>query len=547
MNIGFKEDIKNEFKSDRKKLSDDVIIEAVVAFANTEGGNFYLGIEDNGEITGLHKDHNDITALAAYIANKTVPPVTVNTNKTDENYLVITVPKSRSIIATSSGKILRRRIKTNGEPENVPMYPHEINTRLSTLNMLDYSALPVPGSKYSDLDRTERERLRNIIRTYMGEKTLLDLTDEELDKALRLAVSDGDKIVPTYCGMLLIGRTDRLKELVPTSSASFQVLKGTNVILNETFEMPMLAAFEKMQTYMDARNSEAEIEEGLFRISVFDFDKRAFREALINAFCHRDYTMLGRVRVLLDDDGLTISNPGGFVEGVTMDNLLTAEPHGRNPALADALKRIGLAERTGRGIDRIFEGSLLYGKALPDYSETTQTTVKLFIPRSLPDKTFTIMISEEQKKLGHLLPINTLFVLNVLKRNRRCTMSELAESIHASEAKTKITIEKLIESGMIESSGKGKNRFFTLSSAIYKKSNKTAEYIRQKGISEIRFPEMIIKYADNNHGKITRGEASELLRIEPSQTYRILKKLVKDGKLKLNGSGRYAYYSISDK
>ena len=75
--------------------------------------------------------------------------------------------------------------------------------------------------------------------------------------------------------------------------------------------------------------------------------------------------MLGRVRMAIEDDGLTISNPGGFIEGINADNLLDAEPHGRNPVLADAMKRIGLAERTGRGIDRIYEGSLLYGRQLP--------------------------------------------------------------------------------------------------------------------------------------------------------------------------------------
>lgn len=544
MNIGFREDLKNEFKSDLKKISDEVIIDSVVAFANTEGGQFFLGIEDDGEITGLHKEHNNTIALAAFIANKTVPPISVETEISNENYLIITVSKSKSIVASSSGKILRRRIKANGEPENVPMYPHEINTRLSDLSMLDYSSLPVPGSVYEDLDKNERERLRNIIRNYAGEKNLLDLDDEELDKALRLAVIVGEKLVPTFCGMLLIGRIDKLKELVPTAAASFQVLHGTNVVLNENFETPMLATFEKMQTYMDARNYEAEIEEGLFRISVSDFDKRAFREALINAFCHRDYTMLGRVRVLLDDEGLTISNPGAFIEGITIDNLLSAEPHGRNPALADALKRIGLAERTGRGIDRIFEGSLLYGKALPDYSESTNTTVKLFIPRSLPDKSFTILISEEQSRLGRSLPINTLLVLNELKRNRRCTITEISENIHVGVPKIKVTVEKLVESGIIEANGNGRSRYYTLSATVYRRSEKTAEYVRQKGILEVRFPEMILQYAASNNGRITRKETAELLRINEAQAYRLLKKLAYEGKIKLFGTGRYSYYEL---
>ena len=189
------------------------------------------------------------------------------------------------------------------------------------------------------LDPVEREHLRNIIQNYHGEKNLLDLDDTELDLALRLAVEQNGTFVPTYCGMLLIGRRERLSTLVPTAEAAFQELQGTDVAVNESFVLPILTAFEKIESYMDARNHTEEMEEGLFRISIPDFDKRAFREALVNAFCHRDYTMLGRVRVLLDDDGLTISNPGGFIEGVTIENLLTAEPHGRNPALADVLKR----------------------------------------------------------------------------------------------------------------------------------------------------------------------------------------------------------------
>ena len=72
-NIGFHEDLLREFKSDRSCLSDGEIIDAVVAFANTDGGDLYLGVEDDGEITGLHERHYDVTQLAAFIANKYPP------------------------------------------------------------------------------------------------------------------------------------------------------------------------------------------------------------------------------------------------------------------------------------------------------------------------------------------------------------------------------------------------------------------------------------------------------------------------------------------
>lgn len=198
MNIGLRENMTIEFKSDLKKLSDDVIIESVVAFANTNGGKFFLGVEDNGDITGLHPYHKDPSKLAAFIANKTIPPVAVQTeliDAEDKKYLIITVPKYSAIVAASNGKVLRRRIKSDGEPENIPMYPYEMNSRLSSLCMLDYSAQPVPEAVYSDLDPVEREHLRNIIRNYHGEKNLLDLDDTELDLALRLAIEQNGVFV----------------------------------------------------------------------------------------------------------------------------------------------------------------------------------------------------------------------------------------------------------------------------------------------------------------------------------------------------------------
>ena len=546
MNIGFKEDLTIEFKSDKNKLPDSDLVDAVVAFANTNGGDIYLGIEDDGEITGLHKSHQDITQLAAFIANKTVPPIAVRAEKSeDKQYLKISVPKSRSIVASSSGKIQRRRIKADGTPENVPMYPHEIASRLSDLSLLDYSSLCVPDAKYSDLDPVERERLRSIIRMNpQGEQNLLELDDEELDKALRLVADNNGQLTPTYCGMLLIGRTESLRRCVPTAEATFQVMNGTNVVLNESFILPLLAAFEKMETYMNARNSESEIEEGLFRISVPDYNKRAFREALVNAFSHRDYTMMGRVRVQMANDGMTISNPGGFIEGVTIDNLLTVEPHGRNTALADTMKRIGLAERTGRGVDRIFEGSLLYGKPLPDYSESTNVMVKLFIPKSLPDPNFTKLISEEHRTTGESLPINSLLVLNALKRSRRATVKELADFAHITVEKARITAERLVESGMLEPSGNGKSRCYTLSAKLYHADNNITGYIRQKGIDNVRYPEMVMQFAKENGGTITRGDVMELLHLTKSQAYNLLKKMVADDKLDSKGTTRNAYYIL---
>lgn len=542
MTLPERETMEIEFKSDVKKLSDSDLVDAVVAFANTNGGSLYLGIEDNGSVTGLNEQHKDITQLAAYIANRTVPPVSVKAEILDSEQpvLLIQVPKSRSIVAASNGKIQRRRLKADGTPENVPMYPYEISTRLSELSLLDFSAQPVPGAKYTDIDPLERERLRKIILAYNGEKNLLELSDEELDKALQFVVTTADQLVPTYTGLLLLGKAEKIREYMPTAESAFIMMRGTDVTTNESFFLPLLAAIEKITDFISARNTSEEMEMGMFRISIPEFDPRAVREAVVNAFVHRDYTQLGRVLVKLDADGLSVSNPGGFIEGVTYQNILTVEPHGRNPVLADALKRIGLAERSGRGVDRIFEGSLLYGRDVPDYSESTSRTVKLFIPRGVPDKCLVALISEEQKRTGSPLPLNSLLVLNVLKNNHRMSLADMSHECAIPESKLKTTLERLTESGLIDAMGSGRGRAYVLSAKAYKDP---IQHVRQTDIDVVRYKELVITLARRKE-YITRRDVIELLHVSPSQAYRQLKKLVDEGVLALDGTTSAAKYTL---
>ena len=541
-----KESLIIEFKSDLKLLSDSELVEAIIGMTNTDGGTLYLGVEDNGDITGVNKKHADEIGVAALIANKTVPSIAVRAeiiSEENRDVLKIEIPMSRTIVASADGKILRRRLKLDGTPENIPMYPYEINTRLSELSLLDFSAQPLLDATIEDLDPNERVRLRSIIKMRKGDTALLELSDEELDKSLRIVKEENGILHPTITGMLLIGKEDRLKELMPTAKSSFQVLEGTKVRINEQFTKPLLASFEIFENYLKAWNPEKEMEYGLFRISIPEFSEAAFREGLVNAFCHRDYSILQMVRLAIEDDGLTISSPGGFIEGVNLNNLLTVEPHGRNQALADALKRIGLAERTGRGIDRIFEGSIVYGRPLPDYTDSTERFVKLFIQRAEPDLAFSKMILNEENRNGRKLPINALLILSTLQKERRASLQELSDAIHISEARTKANVEKLIERGLVEASGNGKSRIYILSAKVYRAQDNSVGYVRQTGIDILKYEELILKLA-KQQGYVTRDNVRELLNISNSQAYRVLKKLADKKKLVLIGTGRNARYVI---
>lgn len=543
-----KEDLIIEFKSDLKRYPDNDLIDEIVGMANTKGGTLYLGVEDNGDITGVHPQHRDAIGVVALIANSTVPSISVRAEVIREeqsDVLKIDIPVSRTVVSTTSGKMLRRRLKADGTPEVIPMYSYEVVTRLSELALLDFSAGPLAGATIDDLDSNQRVRLRSIIKNKPGgEKNLLGLQDDELDKALRLTTEVDGKVYPTVTGMLLLGKEDRIEKLMPTAKAAFQVLEGTKVRMNIETSGPLLEVFEKFETYVEAWNPEKELEFGLFRTAIPEFDRAAFREGLVNAFCHRDYTMLGTVRLLIDDEGMTISSPGGFIDGVTVDNLLTIEPHGKNPALADALKRIGLAEKTGRGIDRIFEGSIIYGRPWPDYSETTSTNVKLFIQRSKADDSFTKLIFDEQNRLGKQLSIYSLMILSLLKTERRVDLTRIVNATHLSEGKIRSSIENLIETGLIEGNGNGKSRTYMLSGKVYKESNKSIQYVRQTGIDKVAYPEMILKLAKTQDGIITKQDVAELLKITPDQAYAEIKKLMAAGKMYKYCGGKYTKYKV---
>ncbi|HIY52026.1 MAG TPA: putative DNA binding domain-containing protein [Candidatus Olsenella avicola] len=548
-----------EFKSDLERLSDSEIIDTVVALSNTEGGSLYLGVEDDGTPTGVHPSHSDPTGLAALIANKTVPPVpvrasTISLTPCDEvgtekvSVVLVEVPMSRAIVSSSDGKIMRRRIKADGSPESAPFYPYEIVTRLSTLGQLDYSAFPVPDSSMDDFDPVELHRLRDILsRSKGGDRALLELSEGELLAALRMTASVEGKPVPTIAGLLIAGRRESIARAVPTHGATFQVLDGTEVRENRDFDQPLLYTIEMIRELFEPWNPKRELEDGLFTWPVPEFDGRAFREALVNAFGHRDYASMGSVRVLVENEGLTVANPGGFIEGITIRNLLTAEPHGRNECLMSALKRIGLAEKTGRGVDRIYEGSLHYGRPLPDYTGSTQTSVRVFIARSAPDTLFMRMIDEERSRTGKPLSLRLLLVLDMLKSQRRLTISALSDQLPFTDAEIRSAVETLVETGLVEAWGSGSSRSYTLSRKVYARFGGGARFVRQSDIDRVRYPELILKLAAQQGGSVTRRDVEELLHVDGKKAYRVIHELVGEDKLKLEGKGRAAAYTLVEK
>ncbi len=544
------ESLTVEFKSDRKRLPDDELVQALVCLANTEGGELWLGVEDDARPTGLHAAHANLAGLPGLVAARTSPAllVTVEAIEVDGANGSVTVarilvPKAtHSEIATMSGQYLHRRIKQDGTPECVAMLPHERTSRSSSIGIFDASAQVVAGATIADFDPIERERLRQAVEHYGGDRVLLELDDEQLDAALGFTArsATGERL-PTLTGLLVIGREAAIRDFVPTHELAFQVLEQEDVRFNEFRRFPLLKALEWLETNFRAYNPEREVQIGLFRVPVPMVDMGAFREAVANALVHRDYHRLGAVHVRLNNDGLTISNPGGLVDGVTIGNLLSTEPRPRNPRLADVMKRIGVVERSGRGVDKIYRGMLRFGRPQPDYSRTDYNNVILRLETVEADELFLRLVVEQEKQRGSL-PVDSLIVLSALKGQKRLSAEELAGLVQQDVAVAKRTVESLVEAGLVEAHGKTRGRSYTLSAAMYQAKGDKVGYTRQAGFTRLQNEQMVLNYVQH-HGQIRRSEVMELCHLTKDQAAKLLTALKDEGRLLQHGERRGAYYT----
>lgn len=549
------EQLAVEFKGEHDKpLNDRDLVEAVVCLSNRldpQPAWLLVGVEDDGRISGARPRHEggktDARLVQSLIASRTRPAVSVRVELVDHpegSILAIEVPPAGpSPVGTSDGRYLRRALGGDGKPACVPFHFHEMQAQQADRGILDPSTLTYPDVRFDDLDALEFDRYRRAVRENRrrGDEALLDLPNAELARVLgAVEVREGRSVV-RLLGLLLFAPPDLLASVVPTHEVAFQVLSGTDVVVNDFFRWPLIRAMEEIETRFRARHRESEIQVGMLRVGVPDFSPLAFREAVANALIHRDYSRLGAVHIQWHDDRIEISNPGGFPEGVRLDNLLVTPPRPRNPLLADAFKRAGIVERTARGIDTIFFEQVRNGRPAPSYHRSTEASVVLVLPGGAANLDFVRLVAEEARA-DRPLALDALLLLNQLWQERQITTQEGAALIQKPEADARSQLQRLVEVGLVEPRGERKGRSWHLSQSTYERLDDKAAYVRQRGFEPLQQEQMILQYVDA-HGRIRRRDAADLCRLGPSQASRLLRRLVDRGELEMHGKWKGVFYA----
>jgi ATP-dependent DNA helicase RecG len=539
-----------EFKGEEgAPLSDADLVEAVICLANGDGGVLLVGVEDDYRVTGARPRHEtgrtDPTRVGSLVASRTQPPVRVSVDLAEVDgmaVLVVEVPDEPHVVGTTGGRYVRRALDVHGRPTCVPFHAHEMLSREIDRGRRDYAALEVPGAHWDDLDPLEFERMRSLVRSNgsRADAALLDLSDLDIARALGVVSGTGEDIGVRVGALLLFGRDAAVREHVPTHEVAFQVLDGTRVVVNEFLRGPLLRVADNLLERFRARNSEEEVPVGLLRIGIPAYPETSFREALANGLVHRDYTRLGAVHVQWHEDRIEISSPGGFPEGVAVENLLSVPPHPRSPILADAFKRAGLVERTGRGVNLIFEGQARYGRALPDYWRSSDTDVVVVIPGGPASLQIARFVAERARE-GSELPFDALLVLNELARDREMTTAQAVALLHTTEPDARARLNRLADDGIVDAVGSGRGRRYRLAAGVYRALGEAAAYVRNLGFEPLRQEQMVLQYVDS-HGSIARREAMELCGLTGAQASYLLARLVRRGELVATGKQRWTRY-----
>ena len=537
------EGLRREFK---RHVNDDKLVEAIVCLANGDGGTLLLGVDDDGTIVGARHRHGgrtDPVRVAALVANRTSPSVAVAVEvvKVDDlDVVAIDVPKGTGLVSTIGGLYLRRAMTVHGKPECVAMQPHEAMARAADLGARDLSANPLADAALGDLDGAELQRFRALAAAG-GDRILGDLSDEDLLRALGFQAVDGRL---TLGAILLFGRPAMIRRFAPTHETAFQVIDDLEVRVNHITHRPLIASMLDLVAAVQPYNVEEEIQDGLFRIGLPAYAEVALRELVANALVHRSYTANGQVRVVIEDDVLSVSSQGSFPDGINTANMLTAPPRPRNPLIAEAFKRAGLVERTGRGINRAFRSQLAGGRPAPDYSRSTSGWVEARLRAGPADRELAAFVAHAERR-NEPISLPTLQVLHEIRMERRLTAAEAAELLQVPAAQARSQLNALVERGYLEARGGGKGRTYHLAGSLYRSLGGGAAYVRTRGFDAIQQEQMIVTFV-REHGGIVRSQVADLCQLTPQQAAERLKQMRAKGLLVMTGGRRTARYQLPD-
>ncbi len=348
----------SKVRRDLKEVSRD-ICSTLVGFANADGGELLVGVEDNGEVTGLEVFRHDNLSFLLDCwkdgVHKNTPLQSVKALQVTIEHktaLYFSVPKSTSSVhLTADGKCLQRR-----DLETAPISSEDITFSRQERKSQEYDREFIDGASADALDLSVVRVLAEQISAGMSaEKCLqyLELADFSpsglrLRKAaLLLFASDPKRWHPRLQIRILKVAGTELQTGIDYNAVKDEYVEGNVISLIDSAWTALRPHLVQTRFTGSAR----------FENSVI-YPELACREALINAIAHRDYSQEGRgIEIYVFDDRMEVRSPGGLLSSISVEDLknLSGAHQSRNAFIARVLRELGYMREVGEGMRRIFE------------------------------------------------------------------------------------------------------------------------------------------------------------------------------------------------
>jgi len=406
----------------------------------------------------------------------------------------------------------------------------------------DYTAELVAKLDSRLLSATALEVLRNQARKERAPEDLLNLTDAEMLAALEL-VRNGKL---TRAALLLAGSESAIREYLPGHNWTFlQMLSDTDYGIREDRVSALPMSVQRIEELLVPFNPITTYQQGLFHYEYHSWPGIAVREALMNAFCHADLRIAGPVMVKLYPDRLEISNNGGFIAGITPDNILHHQPAARNRLLVEALTRLRLVNRSNLGINRMFSALLMEGKEPPVIREIGESVAVVFLKREL-NPAFRLFVAEESGK-GRFMGVDELLLLRYLLKHPEVDTGTAAKLCQRSEFEIRERLSSLEKNGHIEHGGAGRGAYWCMIPELYRRLSEATDVEKRRRIdweaAKTRVLSILMERARRDEPGLDNQEIRQITYFDRNQARRLMQQLMEENpKLKKTGERRWARY-----
>lgn len=398
-----------------------------MAFANTNGGTIYIGVQDSGQITGLENADFVMQQISSAVRDSIRPDVSMFTNielekKEDKNIIKITVQQGTKKPYYISDKGLKPsgvyvRSGTTSSPASEDAI--RIMIKMTDGESFENNRSLVQDLTFTSLNREMSLRQLEISRVHM--KNLGILTGDDIYTNMGLLVSDQCK-----------------------HSIKFAVFQGTDKLVFKDRKELTGSLFDQLtDTYktIDFYNGTKATFNELLRTDERDYPEDAVREALLNAIVHREYAFSGSTIVNLYLDRLEIISLGGLVSGMSLEAAMLGASQPRNEKLASLFYRMKLIEAYGTGISKII--SCYKGQHVQPKFENVEGAFRVILPNIHAQE-----ISVEEEKY---LPILKLF-----EKQKEITRNDVEDALGVGTTHAVNTLKEMLSKNLIKKVGSGR-------------------------------------------------------------------------------------------